>query len=138
MSYYKKVQNALDTRLAALSGGTPIAWENVEYRPTAGTAYLRPTLLLGTATLFDLSSVSMQENTGIYQIDLFYPVGNGPGAILTKMDAIYDHFKGSTPLSSGGTSVYIKQISRIIPAIRERQDSWYIGSIEIVFRVYDN
>lgn len=134
MSFFQDVQAALDTRLDALTGGTPIAWENVEYTPVRGTAYLRPTTLMAPSSLMDL--IDLQMNEGIYQIDVIYPLGNGNGAALAKADAIYDHFKGDITLVSNGVTVNVKQISRRPQVIRE--DAWLMTSVEVNFKVYDN
>lgn len=132
MSYFKDIQIALDTRLAALTGGTPIAWESVTYTPVNGTAYIRPTLLLAPSSLLNLTDKQMQE--GIYQIDLFYPSDGGMGDLLDKADAVYTHFKASTPLTSNSVDVHIKQIGR--PAAARVEDGWLMSIIEVHFKTY--
>lgn len=132
MSFFKDIQAALDTRLSLLSGGTPVAWENVEYTPVKGTAYLRPTLLSTPSHLMDLNS--LQNNEGIYQIDLFYPTNNGVGDLLTKADQIYDHFKTDLTLVSNSTTVHVKEISRA--TVSAREEAWFRASIELHYKCY--
>lgn len=134
MSFFQDIHAALDTRLNALTGGTPIAWENTGYTPVKGTAFIRPTLLSAPSSLMDLDD--LQLNIGIYQIDLFYPLGTGAGTMLAKADAIYDHFKADLTLVSNSVTVYIKEISRGSPALRE--ESWFTTNIEISFKCYNN
>lgn len=134
MSFFQDVHAALDTRLNALAGGTTIAWENTGHVPVKGTEYIRPTLLMAPSSLLDMDDLQM--NVGIYQIDLFYPLGVGAGALLTKADAIYDHFKADLTLVSNGVTVYIKEISRTTSARRE--EAWFMASIEINFKCYNN
>jgi len=40
MSFFLDIHAALDARLNALTGSTPIAWENTGYKPVKGTAHL--------------------------------------------------------------------------------------------------
>lgn len=134
MSFFVDIHAALDTRLDSLVGGVAIVWENTDYTPVKGTPYLRPTLLMSKSSLMDLDNLQM--NTGIYQIDLFYPLSNGAGTLLTEMDAIYDHFKGDLTLVSNSVTVNIKQISRTVPA--EIEEAWYMASLEIDFKCYNN
>ena len=134
MSFFADIHAALDTRLNSLAGGVAIAWENTEYTPVKDTPYLRPTLLMAPSTLMDLDTLQMNE--GLYQIDLFYPVANGMGDLLNKMDAIYDHFKGALKLTSGSVDVHIKQISRLPGS--EISDAWLMASLEINFKSYSN
>lgn len=134
MSFFTDIHTSLDTRLNALTGGTTIAWENTEHIPLKGTPYLRPTVLMAPSSLMDLQDLQMNE--GIYQIDLFYPLDNGAGAMLTKADAIYDHFKAGLDLVSNGVTVHIKAISRANPA--KREEGWFMTSVEIHFKTYSN
>lgn len=134
MSYFKDIQTALDTRLDSLDGGVSIAWDNTKFIPIKGTPYMRPTVLMSPAVLGSLETLQM--NNGIYQIDLFYPTDVGSGDVLTQADAVFDHFKANLKLDSGSVSVYIKEISRLSRDIPEQ--SWYMTSIEVHFKTYNN
>lgn len=134
MSFFTDIHTALDTRLNLLSGGVVIAWENTEFTPVKDVPWLRPTLLMSPSSLMDL--VDLQMNEGIYQIDLFYPTDNGVGTILTKADAIYDHFKADLDLVSNDVTVHIKEIGRAGPARRE--GGWLMVNVEVHFKCYTN
>lgn len=134
MSFFLDIQAALDTKLNQLAGGIDVAWENTSYIPTKGTAYLRPSLLMAPSSLLNFESLQM--NQGIYQIDLFYPLDRGPGDMLMKADEIHDHFKTDLKLVSNGVSVYLKAISRTTPS--EIDEAWFMASIEINFKCYNN
>lgn len=128
---FKDIKIALETRLSTLSGSTPIAYENVRYKPVLGTMYIRPTLLYASSTLLDLNNV--QENPGIFQVDVLYPSNVGMINLLTKMDDIEDHFKGQV-LTSGAVKVYISSISanRFV-----QSDGWIVGTVQINFKSYN-
>lgn len=132
---FRDMQIALDVHLALLGGGTPIAWENIEYTAVMNTAHLRPTLLNIDGQLSCMSDVS-QANDGIYRIDANYPIGVGHSALMAKLDVIYVHFKASRVLTVGSTSVLIREISVLPKNIV--QGSWFMGSLDINFTHYDN
>jgi len=125
------IQSALDTKLSTVPGlsTVPIAWEGTGYEPVNGTTFLRPTNLPVSSGQLDLSN-TVQNNSGIYQIDVFYPqTGEGPGAMLDISKKIFDHFKDGLTLTSGGTEVHIRAISRLPQGNQE--NTWVIGGIQI-------
>jgi len=134
MSFFDNIRTALDTKLNSLTGGTPIAWENGSYPPIKGTAFIRPRLIPSPSLLADFNG--LQDNRGIYQIDLFYPLSNGTGDMLTKMDQIYDHFKNDIRLVSEGVVVNINEITRTRAG--EVDEAWFMASLEIHFICYNN
>lgn len=131
MGVFSDIQAALDSRLNLVPGLPVVAWENVHYKPTKGTPFVRPTNIAGDTTL--ATTAKLQNNTGIYQVDLFYPTSNGTGDLLDMLDTIYDHFKVSNELTANTTKVMIKSIGR---TRIDRDGSWSIGSIEIVYNSY--
>ena len=132
---FKNIQLALDTRLNELTGGLPIAWENVNYTPVAGRAWLRPTLINSDSQTICMGDGN-QSNPGIYRVDAFYPVGNGSGLVLEKLDQIFEHFKSQPILLAGTTTVWIRNVS-VLPRVVE-ETSWFMGSVNINFASYDN
>lgn len=130
MGQIADVQQAFDQRLNTLAGAPDIAWENTRYNPTVGTTFIRPTLLPAESEHATLAGD--QKNTGIYQIDIYVELEKGNSALLTLMDAIYDHFD-SVDLTTGTTQIFLAQIART-PAVRE--ESWLRGSIEIFYHSY--
>lgn len=130
MSIFGDIQAALDTRLNSLSGSPSIAWENTSYTPTLGTLYLRPTMLPAESIPATLSTSGTDENTGIYQIDIFAEAGTGYSEIVTMADAIADHFKPVTELTYNSRTV------RCIKAFRSSAqtiDGWYQIPVEISY-----
>lgn len=132
MSYFQNIQRALDTRLNAFPTGYEIAWENTNYSPTEGTGFIRPTTILAGSEFSDLAR--NQNVTGIYQIDIFAPRGNGLGDLLDTVDMLCDHFRAVNTLSFGTTSkVYIRTISH---TTRSYEDDWVMASVEVSFQCY--
>lgn len=131
MSHFKNTKIALDSKLNALTGSTPIAWENIPYKPVLGTSYIRQTLIPAQSQDIDLGT--LQLNQGIYQVDVFYPVNQGVATLLEKMDDIYDLFKGAV-LTVGDTKVNINSIARLRFS---QEESWLMGSVQINFSSYN-
>jgi len=124
---------ALDTKLSTLAGSWPIAWENVEYRPTALVSHLRPTFLPASARQADLGSAGRNFLTGVYQVDIFTPTGPGRAVAIAKADAVVTHFKRGTSLTSGG---YPVTCVRAVAAPGRVDGAWYIVSVSVYWRAY--
>lgn len=134
MSYLLQLQTSLDTKLSQISGSFDVAWENMDYNPTKGQGFLRPTLILTESNFAALDG--SQENNGIYRVDVFVPLGEGPRQALLKIDEIYDHFKSDLLLLDDINKIYIKTINRSSPALIE--EAWYMVSLDINFTCYSN
>ncbi len=106
---FKDIKLTLDTKLSALSGDRVIAWENIDFVPSVNVPYIRPFVL--SAPTLGASVDGWSMFSGIYQIDIYYPVNKGVASILQCVDDIYNHFKSDPVLSSHGVEVYIRQIS---------------------------
>lgn len=109
---FADISSALDSRLNTLSGGSPVAWENIVYVPTKSSMYLRPTNLAGATTQAGLGTAGIDEYVGIYQIDVFAPAGTGRSQAESKADAIANHFKRGTDLLYNNTTVRLGDVSR--------------------------
>lgn len=103
---------ALDARLNSLSGSSPIAWPNTAFRPTKGTLYLRANNLPAVTEQAGLGTNGIDVHEGIYQVDVYAPLGEGRGAAEAKADAVADHFKRGTDLLYNGVTVRLGDVSR--------------------------
>ena len=128
MTVFADIQSALNTRLNTLSGGYAVAWENIEYEPVQGTPYLRPTFLPAETFGATIGATGTDNQSGIYQIDVFVKAGQGHGAAVILADSIADHFKPVTELVYNGRLVRCMSVS----ILRGRSDNgWYQVPIEI-------
>ena len=129
-THFNDIQAALDTRLSALAGGNPIAWPNIEYAPTGGTTYLRPSFLPADTLQSGLGVTGLDETNGIYQVDVVYKANSGR---TTVADAVADHFKRGTVASYNGVNVRVRSVS-IAPAIFE--GAWHFVPVSVSFQTY--
>ncbi len=132
MSRFLEAQVALDKRLNTLTGLPPVARENSEYRPIEGTLYIRPTNLPAGSFPVGIANTDSIRTVGIYQIDVFAPLGGGAGPALVVADAIAEHFSRGLRLVNGDSTVVLG-----VPAQEPARPSgaWHMVSILIP---YDN
>jgi len=78
----------------------------------SGVLYLRPTLLPAPTQQAGLGNTGLDEYQGIYQVDIFAAVGGGRASAEAQADLIGDHFKRGTSLTSAGTIVRLRDVSR--------------------------
>lgn len=105
-----------------------VAWQNTDYQPVIGTSFLRPTLLPSETVGSSIGATGTDNNSGIYQIDVFTEASRGRGASNILEDLIADHFKANTDLTYNGVIVNIVSAS-ILTARNE--ESWYHVPVEI-------
>lgn len=89
------------------SSWTGSAYESVQgvYTPDASREYCEITVFPASTQPFSLAHTD--ENRGIYQAIVHYPADTGAIAAKTKAEEILALFSPSTPLTSGGQTVYI-------------------------------
>lgn len=131
MGVFTNIETALHTRLATLSGLPAVAWPNVAFVPTENTQFLRPTMLIDATKLHTLAGG--EQHGGIYQIDVYVPLEKGSSALLTLLDSIESLFKSNKTMTAGSDTVFIQAVSR---GPSTRQESWYVGILEVNYICY--
>lgn len=111
MSGAVSVRKALETRLAAMSGGIATVWENVNYTPVAGTPYQTVFLLL--ADPIPLEWGSAYSEVGYLQVTLRYPTNTGSGAAMLQAQAIRAWFTKNLSITADGVVVVINRTPTI-------------------------
>lgn len=111
--------------------GLPIAQENDDYDPVAGTAYAELTVALNPENGFTLDDLN--DITGYLQIGLNYPTGAGAITAKLKATEITDAYPIGRVLTYSAQSLEIASISR--PNASPR-DGWYRRLIRINFVAY--
>ena len=106
MSNIVAIQSLLDAKLTTVAGLPPLYLENIRFRDN-GDAWCRATLLPAETGIATLGVDGLNEERGIYQIDLFYPEGYGATPANTIADAVINTFKRGTTLTDGNISVQV-------------------------------
>lgn len=111
--------------------GLPIAHENQQYTPTAGTAYVEIRVLQNDATPFTLKD--SDETDGVFRVRLFYPADTGAVNAKSKADEIFATYKIGTRLTYNNVSLTVMSNQRQ-PGLAE--DGWYQLVLTINYRAY--
>ena len=123
------IRAALETALAAMSPTLASAWENMPYTPVVGTPYQRVHLLLADPENPEMGRFTQER--GFLQVQLAYPLGDGPGAAATRAELIRDSFYRGLALTASGVTTTIEKTPEIAPA-RIEEDR-YLLTVRIRF-----
>lgn len=129
MTAFIDINAALETKLSTISGSPDIAWENIEYTPTNGTLFLRPTNIPGDVDSYPGVS-GLDMHIGIFQVDVFTDAGISPTVGLQWADTVADLFKAGTEMTYNSRTVKTTRVSRRA-AIQE--GGWYQIPVEITY-----
>ena len=111
--------------------GLPVAHENDDYSPVAGTAYAELDVTMNGENGFTLTDLN--DITGYLQIGLNYPTGAGAIPAKTMEKTVADAYPIGTVLTYSAQSLEITGIQRPTPAPR---DGWYRRLLRINFVAY--
>jgi hypothetical protein len=115
---------ALTGRLAIVTPTIDMALENARYDPVAGRAYMRVTMMTGTADNPTMGTGFYREN-GFFQVLLCYPANLGAGAAMLQAEFIRAAFKRGTSLAAGAGMVLVVNTPTISPAAQD-DDRYYV------------
>ena len=104
-----KIRAALTTRLEAFPDLPDVAWENVAYTPADGVTYLEPFLLPAETFQAEIGTLGANRHTGVYQISIKAPKGNGTATVNALRDALVDHFVRGTELTYSDIVVKVEK-----------------------------
>ena len=128
---YSAIRSAFVARLLAFPGLPSVAWENVAFTPTTGQPYLKPALLPGEPVQCEIGTNGNNRHSGIYQISIYYPAGQGVLGLNTLRDGLIDHFKRGTVLAYSGITVTVQ---KAFPGPVLQETDWQHVPITIQFR----
>jgi hypothetical protein len=114
----------------ARSPTVAVAWPNKPFSPSQGEAWLRMTVLPAETFAAAVGSAAANRHSGLLQIDVFWPPGEGLKAPLELADEIAAHFKRGSSIS-GAVTVSVNRPPSVLPAARE--DSWFIVPVRVPY-----
>lgn len=119
------IRAALETALNGMTPALLTAWENQSFNSQpASVAYQQPFLMLATPENPDFSG-SYYRQSGIFQINLFYPPQVGPKDAATRAEAIRALFHRGASFTSGTVTVIIEKTPEIGQG-RSDGDHWFL------------
>lgn len=129
------IQLALDLQTAAaMKGYGDIAWPNIEYEPVIGKCFAIPTLIPARTLNYDFEN--RYKYAGIYQIDVFVPIGSGNQQLYDIIKQLTTVFREETEIITIDNIVV--SVMAIAKRKSERQESWYVGSIDVEYLCFTN
>lgn len=137
MGALSEIHNALETKLASLTGTTPIAWPNHEYSPDANIMFLRANHIPVDPIPVGVADNSSVLRYGILQVDVFAPKGNGPGAALAKVDALSALFAKGTEMLTATDGFKIR-VRHVAVEVGTTVDSHYAVPVLIYYSAITN
>lgn len=129
------LQSALNAALDETFPTMDVAWENIKFDPTVGTGYLRATLLPAETDLMTIGEGPWQTHQGIFQVDVFYPIGQGPGPAMSKAGEIQKVFCPGARFTYNTLTVTVE---KSWPSAGRQDDGWYHIPVNIRYRCESN
>lgn len=115
---------ALEKRLALLSPGISIAYENIDFKPVTGVPYQRVNLLVNDPVDHAVT-MDVLEQRGIFQVMLCYPLGGGRSPAQRQAQFTANHFAPVQDLTFGTAKVEIRKTPKVGSGRRD-EDRWCI------------
>ena len=138
-SIYDNIRSALEDKLSTTSGLPDIAWENVDFTPTTGTAFIKPVFIPTLRRPAVRGLTPQQRYDGLYKITCYTPENVGPGAADDLADSILETFEATTDIAYNVDTNTTINLS-IDYAEREQgrgQPPWYYVVVNIGWYIYN-
>jgi hypothetical protein len=97
---YTSLQQALDEHLKTVTGLPPLNEENTRAVPKTNVAWSRSTFLPAVPLIESLGASGKQRKQGLFQIDLYYPIGTGVADANEMADTVLSYFSSSADITS--------------------------------------
>ena len=128
-----KIRAALEGALNSMTPTLSTAWENVQFTPVDGTPYQQVTISPTRPDDQEIASKNYQQG-GIFQINLRYPLLNGPANAMNRAELIRDKFKKGSSFTNGGVTVLCTRTPEIGTAAQV--DGRYFLPVRVFFNSF--
>jgi hypothetical protein len=130
------IRAAFRSKLLTVSGLPPVAWQNRTFTPPNQAVWFKESLLPATSALTSFCGVGVDgliQETGIYQITVYTPVGTETKAADDWASLLAATFKPGVVLSHSGQQVRCESAA-IAPPVQET--SWFGVPVSIRYRLF--
>jgi len=107
-----KIRAALETELKRIDPAFPTAWENANFKTADGSAWQEVWLMLARPENPTMGDDFFRQR-GYLQIDLKYPLNQGPGPAGTRGDMLAGAFKRGLSMTSGGITTTVEETPEV-------------------------
>lgn len=119
-----KILSALNAHLADNNPrGLPVAWHNRDHIPVSGQPWLRASYLPAGSEIAELGKQGRNRYTGIYQVSVFCPSGDGHGLSFDIAGEVEYAFRRGEVLTIDGLNVQIRQATHGQPM--QEDNGWF-------------
>lgn len=138
-SIYDNIRSCLENHLTGITGLPDIAWENVNFKPTTGTSFVRPTFIPLNREPAVRGLSPQQRYDGIFTIDCYCPENEGPATCDDVAELIIEAFEATTDISydvDTNTTIIVS----IDTANRDQgylESPWYYIPVTIRWYIYN-
>lgn len=132
-SIYDDIRAALETTLNSVADLPSVGWENAQFSPTTGQAYIKPRLIPTRREPAVRGLNPQMFYQGIFRVECFVPEGKGPSAGDDLADKIIEAFEATTTVSYSGTDVSIRYAER---EMAEIDGPFYVIPVNIGWYIY--
>lgn len=113
--------------------GARIAYPNVAFTPVDGQPWAKLDHLPARTAPAGVGVAAQTRRPGLFQVTLFYPLGQGMHAGLTAAQVVCTAFKRGTALERNGTLLRVQSAS-LSPSLRE--EGWWALPVSILWLVH--
>lgn len=104
----RNIYSALKQQLALGSFGVDIVYPNTSYTAVDGNPYCNVFIIPAQPVSGELGTNKAEKIDGIMQLDLYFPLEQGDGAMLDCVDLLKDTFQMGITFEYNGTCVRIE------------------------------
>jgi len=133
VSAIAEIQKVLYSAVESGGFGLPIAYENVKFEPADKSGYLSVFMLRAPTLQAELGWVGCDNHSGIFQIDINYPEGEGPTSHAEMADTINAIFKSGGTFTGSTINVNIQNVSA---GVMQIANGWATLSLNIEYYAF--
>lgn len=108
------IRKALEKKLAALAGGLPTSYQNFPFDPPEDGGPYQRCAVLHADPVSPTMGRKLIHHTGVFQVTLMYPEGQGTAAVEAQAKKIVAHFVAPQTLAEGGIKVNIIDAVKVV------------------------
>jgi len=130
------IRKLLQNKLTTIANPLPTAWENSRFKPGSSRKdpWQKVNLIPAPPENPTIATRTVFRESGIFQVNLYYPLNNGPNAATTRAEQIRSLFPRGLSLADGLVTVSVEVTPEISPSLVD--DGWYVLPISISYYSY--
>lgn len=133
-SIYTEIRAALETHLDGTSGIPDVAWQNLDYKPTTGTPFIKFQFQPNFREIAIIATNPRQHYRGLCTFLLHYPENSGPGASQEVVDTLVDRFEAATDITHSSTTITIESVRQGVPY---DDPPWFVTPVVVTWFIYN-